>query len=259
MISRLFIGLGAIKHHHHSSLLIRCSTTTDVWTSYLRRQLYHCQCFNCFHPECRWFNNHFIWERTTKATTVNSWSNDKEEGFYFGKVQNWSFIQARFALVKTKFHYNPLNLILFSSISVLNHRRYDNYAHRNCSSCRIKWRRAKRRSMKWSAVSVSSRSPLQSVIRHDIRTKIFSTCWNRWSLWASIPMRVSYNFSKMNSCWKSSTSIFVCWQPLISSTNRSTLQRRRDFLVAISQFNFCYPKLLDYYLRKLAEQPDIFK
>ncbi len=34
---------------------------------------------------------------------------------------------------------------------------------------------------------------------------------------------------------------------------------RRDFLVAISQFNFCYPKLIDYYLGKLQEKPELFK
>ena len=34
---------------------------------------------------------------------------------------------------------------------------------------------------------------------------------------------------------------------------------RRDFLVAISQFNFSYPKLIDYYLQKLQEKPDLFR
>lgn len=34
---------------------------------------------------------------------------------------------------------------------------------------------------------------------------------------------------------------------------------RRDFLVAISQFNFHYPKLMDYYLQKLQEKPELFK
>ena len=34
---------------------------------------------------------------------------------------------------------------------------------------------------------------------------------------------------------------------------------RRDFLVAISHFNFNYPKLIDYYLQKLQEKPDLFK
>lgn len=33
---------------------------------------------------------------------------------------------------------------------------------------------------------------------------------------------------------------------------------RRDFTVAISKFNFSYPKLLDYYLLKLSEKPDLF-
>ncbi|KAI2807540.1 Cell cycle progression [Blomia tropicalis] len=34
---------------------------------------------------------------------------------------------------------------------------------------------------------------------------------------------------------------------------------RRDFIVAISQFNFFYTKLVDYYLNKLIEKPEIFK
>lgn len=34
---------------------------------------------------------------------------------------------------------------------------------------------------------------------------------------------------------------------------------KRDFLVAISQFNFSYPKLIDYYLGKLHEKPELFK
>lgn len=34
---------------------------------------------------------------------------------------------------------------------------------------------------------------------------------------------------------------------------------KRDFLVAISQLNFSYPKLFDYYLQNVIENPELFK
>lgn len=33
---------------------------------------------------------------------------------------------------------------------------------------------------------------------------------------------------------------------------------RRDFTVAISNFNFSYSKLIDYYLQKLVDKPELF-
>ncbi|XP_027199187.2 uncharacterized protein LOC113793366 [Dermatophagoides pteronyssinus] len=62
------------------------------------------------------------------------------------------------------------------------------------------------------------------------------------------------NFPEINLLEKCS-DILVNFK-FLENLNESS---KRDFTVAISNFNFSYPKLNDYYLQTLIDKPDIFK
>lgn len=78
----------------------------------------------------------------------------------------------------------------------------------------------------------------------------------------SMPPHLVYMISSLNRLNFPEINLLEKCSDLLVNLNffeTNTESSRRDFIVAISQFNFSYPKLNDYLLQVLQNQPDLFK